>query len=186
MKLSILICTLPERQHKLNVLLNSLEQQRTADVEILTDNSDRHVPTGTKRNNLISKSTGEYFCFIDDDDKVPEYYVSEILNALSQNPDVVTFIGYLTNSGAGRKNFTIKLGSKYDEINGHYYRFPNHLCAFKRSLVAHIKYENIWLQEDYHWAKRINDNRILKTEVHINKDMYHYDCWPKPINRMRR
>lgn len=186
MKLSILICTLPERQHKLNVLLNSLEQQRTGDVEILTDNSDRHVPTGTKRNNLISRSTGEYFSFIDDDDKVPHYYISEIMNALNQNPDVVTFIGYLTNSGVNRENFTIKLGSQYVSKDRHHYRFPNHLCTFKKSLVAHIKFPDIYQQEDYQWAKKIHDAKILKTEVHINKDMYHYDCWPKPVNRMRR
>lgn len=56
MKLSILICTLPERQHKLNVLLNSLELQKTSEVEIITNNADKHMPTGTKRNQLISDS----------------------------------------------------------------------------------------------------------------------------------
>lgn len=186
MRLSILICTLPERQHKLNLLLNSLELQRTGEVEIITNNADRSLPTGTKRNQLISASQGEYFCFIDDDDRVPSYYISEMLHALTQNPDVVTFIGYITNNGKDQRNFTIKLGSPYEEKNGHYYRFPNHLCCFKKSLVQHVKFDSIWLQEDYRWAKKIHDSRILKTEVHINKNMYHYDCWPKPVNRMRR
>lgn len=179
MKLSILIPTLPERKPKLDALVKSITAQgHTDQVQLLWDSAGREVPTGRKRNTLMNSCDSEYFCFIDDDDKVPNYYVSEMLNAIAKNPDVVTFIGYMTTNGKDRRNFTIKLGSKYEERNGHYYRFPNHLCAFKKPLVNHIRFPETWMQEDYQWAKLINDRKILKTEVHIQRDMYHYDCWP--------
>lgn len=185
MKLSILIPTLPERHQQLARLVRNLQGQKTPEVEIKIHDAGRHITTGEKRNNLIRNCEGEYFVFIDDDDNVPSYYVSELLKAIEQNPDVVTFIGYMTTNGVNRKNFTIKLGSKYEERSGHYYRFCNHLCCFKKSLVEHVKFPHIYMQEDYQWAKMINDRKILKSEVHINKDMYHYAYVTKPA-RIRR
>lgn len=178
MILSILICTLPERVNLLTRLKNILEPQvnRHADVvEIKVHDAGRSMTTGDKRNQLINSCNGNYFCFIDDDDQVPIYYVDEILKAVVGFPDVVTFNGYMTTDGAKRQNFTIKLGSGYTEKNGHYYRFPNHLCVFKKSLVQHVKFPSVYVQEDYQWAKTIHDRKILKTEVHIDKDLYHYD-----------
>jgi glycosyltransferase involved in cell wall biosynthesis len=178
LKLSILIPTLPERYG----VLKRLQGILTPQIEKVSDqvcihyhDAGKSMTTGEKRNHLISACQSDYFCFIDDDDIIPAYYVDEILKAIEQSPDVVTFIGHMTTNGANRKNFTIKLHEKYEERGGHFYRFPNHLCTFKRSLVQHVKFPHVHIMEDYHWAKRINDMQILKTEVHINKEMYHYD-----------
>lgn len=185
MKLSILICSLPERDDKLTRLVHHLRNQnKYIDVQVVWKTTGREMPTGTKRNLLISETNSEYFCFIDDDDQVPDYYIDELVKAIDQKPDVVTFIGWMTTSGKNRQNFTIKLGSKYEEKNGHFYRFPNHLCCFKRDKVKDVKFPDTWQQEDYYWAKAIHDRKLLKTEVHIQKDMYHYDCWPKPNHRL--
>ena len=180
MRLSILIPSLPDRdsQNYLRRLVNILQPQinhRSNEVELVINNEPRNIPTGTKRNMLIDKSTGEYFCMIDCDDLVPIYYVDEMLQAISSNPDVVTFKGYMTTGGLNRVNFIIKLGEKYEERQGMYFRWPNHLCAFRKELVHHVKFEPIWQQEDYKWSKRINDMKLLKSEIHINKDLYHYD-----------
>lgn len=176
--LSILIPYLPEpeSQNYLNRLMNILNPQleRYPNVEVLTNNADRSMSTGAKRNELISRAKGEYFVQIDCDDTVPIYYVSELLKAIEQNPDVITFQGYMTTDGANRRDFTIKLGESYEERNRHYYRYPNHLCCFKKSVVEHIKFSNIWFQEDYIWATEIRNKGLLKTSVHINTDMYHY------------
>jgi len=98
-----------------------------------------------------------------------------MVKAIDQNPDVVTFIGYMTTNEKNRANFTIKLGSEYVERGGHYYRWPNHLCAFKREVVKGIHFQDVWMQEDYFWSKAIRDRGLLKSEIHIQKDMYHYD-----------
>lgn len=180
MKLSILIPTLPEPESKayLNSLLSVLSPQVDefkSEVEIVIDDAGRHMPTGAKRNEMVANCTSDYFIFVDCDDHVPIYYVNELLTALETGPDVVTFNGYMTTNGTSRVDFIIRLGEKYEERGGKYYRFPNHICAFKRDLVKKIKFPPIHHGEDYKWALEIHDKKLLKTEVHIDKEMYHYD-----------
>lgn len=175
--LAILICTLPERFDKLKRLRNILDPQidRYKDrVSIYLHDGGRQIPTGTKRNLLIEQSTSDYFCFCDDDDQVCSFYVDEIVKAIETGPDVVTFKGWMTTNGARRVDWTIKLGEKYEERNGHYYRWPNHLSVFKRALVNRFKFPDVWIQEDYIWSKAIRDSGVLKTEVHIPMQLYHY------------
>ena len=80
MKLSILICTLPERKAYLARLLGILSPQVIqGKVEVLTDDTPRGViTTGQKRNNLLNRAKGKYIVFIDDDDMVPGHYVNRI------------------------------------------------------------------------------------------------------------
>lgn len=177
MTLSILIPCLPEHNSRVfqSRITNILAPQLTPEVELIFNDMPRSVPTGTKRNQMISDSKGKYFSQVDVDDIVPVYYVSELLKAIAQNPDVITFNGYMTTDGVNRKDFTIKLGENYEERNGKYFRYPNHLCCFKKSVVEGVKFRPIWQQEDYHWATDIKNRGLLKTSVHIEKDLYHYD-----------
>lgn len=186
MKLSILIPTLnePDRVEFLRRLRSVLDPQLTNDVEVCINDAGRFMSTGQKRNELIKNSTGDYFVFLDDDDMISSDYVSEILDAITRKPDVVTFQGWMTTNGASRVDFIIRLGEKYEERDGKYYRFPNHLCAFKRSLVDKIKFPLQTHGEDYIWAKKINDHKLLKTEVHIPKQLYHYQFrYVEPVRR---
>src|SRR3989337_820046 len=155
----ILICTLPERAQKLRRLTSTLDKQisKHPSVSYKIHDAGRSMTTGAKRNQLIEQSQSDYFSFVDDDDLVSDHYVNSIMNAIATVPDVVTFNGYMTTNGINRREFTIKLGSKYEERNGHYYRFPNHLCAFRRDKVRHVKFPNQHLQEDWIWAKELND-----------------------------
>jgi len=177
MKLSILITTIPESANFLKRITNILQPQvsRYPEVEILINDTGRDMPTGTKRNQMIQDCKGQYYCFVDVDDIVPAYYVDELMKSINQNPDVITFIGYMTTNGGSMTDFVIKLGERYEYRLGKYYRFPNHLCCFKKSLVSHIKFSDVWEQEDYIWAKKVNDMGLLKSEVHIPVNMYHYD-----------
>lgn len=193
MKLSILIPTLNEPDSinflkRLNNILDPQIARYPGQVEKVINDAPRSMPTGTKRNLLIANSEGDYFSQIDNDDLVPPYYVDEMMNAIELRPDVITFIGHMTTNGENKRDFTIKLGSKYEEKNGHYYRFCNHLCCYKRSVVEHIKFPDIWVQEDYQWALKVQP--LLKNEVHINKSMYIYDFRTKPhqtkYQRVRR
>jgi glycosyltransferase involved in cell wall biosynthesis len=179
-KLSILICTLTEERsiQKLARLRSILEPQIAEfhnEVEVLHHETNRNIPTGTKRNELISVCNGKYFCFVDDDDVLAKTYVRDILSAIESDPDVVTFNGWMTTDGRDRVDFEIRLGEEYVERNGKYYRWPNHLTVMKRSVVQHIKFEPITMGEDYRWSKKIKDLGLLKTSVHIEKDLYHYD-----------
>ena len=175
MILSILIATLPERAHHLQNILSLIKFQDG--VEIIVDNRPRNVPTGVKRNDLIAKATGEYVCFVDDDDFVTEDYVSLILESSKSNPDCITFEGWMTTNGISHVDWIIKLGEKYEarqDPDGitRYYRFPNHLVPIKRSIASQHSFPAIWQGEDYQWACKIQP--LLKTSVHIPKKLYHY------------
>lgn len=176
----ILIATLPDawsvsRLKRLTNILDPQIERYNGQVDKYINPAGRSMPTGTKRNELIKGSDSDFFCFVDCDDLVPVYYVDEMMKAIDKNPDVVTFKGYMTTDGAKRENFTIKLGSNYFDRGGHYYRWPNHLTAMKRELVQNVLFPPIHKQEDYQWSKVIHERKLLRTEVHIEQDMYHYD-----------
>lgn len=177
MILSILIATLPDRAHHLQNMMNQLNAQFCDGVEILVDNRPRSIPTGMKRNDLIQRATGQYVCFIDDDDEISNTYVSDILEAAKSNPDCITFEGWMTTNGVSYVHWIIKLGEKYEartDPDGvtRYYRFPNHLVPIRRSIAANVAFPPIWQGEDYQWAVKIQPH--LKSSVHINKLLYHY------------
>jgi glycosyltransferase involved in cell wall biosynthesis len=172
LKLSILIPTLPESSHYLDRILNCLGKHE--EVEVIIDDRGRDIPTGTKRNDLIQKASAPYFSFVDCDD-LTFNYIPEILKAIEKNPDVVTFQGFMTTDGSHKTDFIIKLGEGYEQRAGKYYRWPNHLCAFKKSKVEHVKFPNTWHGEDYAWSIQIRQLNLLESEVHIPYHLYHYD-----------
>lgn len=180
MRLSILIPTLPEpysiaKLARLNAILDPQISKHSDKVEKIIHDAGRSMTTGQKRNELIARSEGDYFVQIDCDDVVSSDYVEELLKAIDQDPDVVSFRGWITEDGGRRKDFVIKLGERYEERNGVYYRYCNHLCAFKKSVVGHVRFPHIYKQEDYQWATEIHNRRLCKTEVHIEKNLYWYD-----------
>jgi glycosyltransferase involved in cell wall biosynthesis len=180
MILSICIPSLPEpkSQEHFKNLISILGPQLTNEVEIVQDTRDRRTPTGTKRNAMYANASGKYVCSIDCDDWISPDYVTEVLEAAKSDPDVITFQGWMTENGRNHVNWTIKLGEKYEarNLNGvvHYFRFPNHLVAMKKSKIESVKFPDVWQGEDYRWAKEIHDRGLLKSEVHINKQLYHY------------
>lgn len=179
MKLSILIPTLNEPESirylaRLKGILDPQVAKYPGQVEIRINDAGRSMPTGTKRNELIKNSDGEYFSFIDCDDWVSNRYVSEIMRGIEQNPDCLNFKGWMTTDGRNRRDFIIRLGYPYEERNNIYYRWPNHLSVMKRSVVEKVKFPNVWVQEDFLWSKEIKEKGLLKSEVFIDQDLYHY------------
>lgn len=175
--LSILIPTMTKRRGLLMSLLQSLGTH--PEVEILTDCDDGQVTTGNKRNRLIKAAKGEYVVAIDDDDEVTADYIAKILEAARQYaPDVITFNGWMTTDNTNRVDFRIGLNYPYTAVNDGntivYLRYPNHLCPIKRSIALQVPFPNKSFGEDYEWATKLRDMGLLKTEVHINDNLYHY------------
>lgn len=175
MKLSILICSIESRSHLLARLMATLDMQSDTNAEVLVSIDNRQKKISDKRNELLDRAKGEYVVFIDDDDLVPSYYVSELLKAIESKPDCIGFDGYMTTNSKDRHNF--KISNTFDswyEKNGVYYRTINHLCPVKRELALQAKFpRGINSGEDAEYSNRLRP--LLKTEVYINKDMYHYD-----------
>lgn len=188
MTLSILIPTLPEEYRyrmlsRLNEVLDPQIAKYKDRVEKKLNDAGRSMTIGEKRNWLIAQSSCEYFCFIDDDDMIPDFYLSEIFKALESKPDVVTFNGYYTQNRVGKKRFEIKLGHGYHETKDCFYRWPNHITVMRREAIKNVRFPHVREREDYLWSKEINDKKLLKTSVHIDKDMYWYD-FIEPRNRV--
>lgn len=168
--LSILICTIPGREKSLAALLYSLES--LPNVQVMIDDGKESV--GFKRQRLLERSRGEYVCFLDDDDSVKRWYVTNILKAIELKPDVVGFKGIMTTNGGRSEEFSISMTHPYKKVNGIYLRYNNHLSPIKREIAIQIGYKDMTYAEDHDYAKRLHESGLVKTEYFIDKYMYYY------------
>ena len=183
-KLSILIPSIFERSESFNSLVSNLNAQintcgfdnSVSIISLIDKRGDMSV--GNKRNSLIEMAKSEYIVFVDDDDIPANDYVLELMTAINSNPDVIPINGYMTTNGGNKSYWEMGINLPYDTIklNGKisYRRFPNHIACMKRELILPYKFKDISFGEDYEWAKRLNDNKVFKTEHRITKPIYHY------------
>ena len=174
MILSILICTIPKRKLLFDRLLALLDKQKTDDVEIIFDDAEKE-PIGYKRNKLLQSATGQYLCFIDDDDIVSNDYVEKILTGLESKPDCCSLNGIITINGMNPRQFIHSIDHKhYYEKDTIYYRPPNHLNVIRSSIAKQFRFPEISWGEDTDWAMQICRSGILKTEHKIEGIIYYY------------
>ncbi len=172
--LSILICSLWERAGDLARLLGVLEKQVTKDVEVLTEIDSRQITTGAKRNILLQRAKGKYVVFIDDDDLISESYVSDILEAAKSDPDAIVFNGWVTTDGENKRRFKLSKDYPYTTKENIYYRYPNHIVPIRATIAKKFKFPDVVYGEDYKWATKIHNSKLIKTEVKIEKELYYY------------
>lgn len=182
--LSILIPTTPDREKVLYELLSELHNQiekggYDSFVDILVETDNRELSVGKKRQMLLERAKGKYVIFIDDDDKVSEDYLFEIMEAIKQEPDVITFNGWVETNGANRESFKISKDLPYITIQDafgkrEHLRYPNHIVPVKREIALLIGFRDMRFAEDFDYAKRLKESGLLKKEVYIQKDLYYY------------
>lgn len=178
MKLSILICSLVSRTELYRALakglrgqIDSLEAGDIVEVLVLTDNKE--ITTGSKRNKLLQKATGDYIVYIDDDDKVSANYISALLGKMQSNPDVIVFDAHRYHNG--KFDRPVKYGIDYEKdfnTARFYYRIPNHLMCVKRELALQVPFKDVNFGEDSDYAKRLLP--LLKKQERINEVLYEY------------
>lgn len=172
-KLSILIVTLKSREHLLNGLRRVLKAQLTPEVEVLVSADEKESSIGSKRNSLLKTATGDYVCFVDDDDLVSPFYVSKILKATENTPDCVGIQGVITLKNVGPRVFIHSLQyTNWFEKDDIYYRCPNHLNPIKREIALSIGFPDISNQEDRVFSYNLQGK--LKTETYIDTPIYYY------------
>lgn len=174
MKLSILICTIYDRaQGYLPALLTTLSVQKTKDVEILYLGDFKDMTTAQKRNKLLLIARGQYVSFVDDDDKVSDDYVKDLLDATKTDADVITFLGrYVTEWENTLVKYHIEHKGNHN-LKNIYTRMPNHICCIKREIAKDVGFlPNLNVGEDYEFSVRLR--RKIKTAHHINKELYYY------------
>lgn len=180
--LSILIPTLPERYELFQQLISELREQiNTAEqeygkgcVELIYfgDNCQRTI--GKKRNELRKLAQGKYIVMIDDDDMIYPDYVEQIMQAIINNKgvDCICFNVWITHNGGKGKRVCYSKDYDNETIGHTYHRRPNHLMVVKRTVSNKVKFEDVKRGEDTRYSNELVKH--IKTEVRIDKVLYHY------------
>lgn len=179
LRLSILICSIHSRAEMLDRLMGQLAPQLTPAVEVLADCDDGDVVTGLKRNRLTARATGEFCCFIDDDDAIDPLYCEKILDALSRNPDCVGFKSrrFLDGKQIGECSYSIANHQREDEINYAenfrcFKRTPGHLTPMRQEFFLATPFQPWCCGEDRDFERRVFP--LLKSEQFIDANLYDY------------
>jgi len=175
-KLSILIPTIEKRKHLLKRLISELYDQDLTGVQLLPFLDDS-LTIGEKRNWLLDASSGEYVCFIDDDDLVNKDYISTLMKGIETQPDCISLRGVMTTNGGNPEVFehSIKYNA-YKTTNNFikYERYPNHLNCIKASIAKQFRFPSINHGEDTDWATQIHNSGLLKHEYYTDVMLYQY------------
>ncbi len=186
MKLSICIVSRDVREQLLNRLIEKIlkpQIKNPDEVEILVTVNNGIMTRCSDRQKLIEEAKGEYVCFIDDDDIVPDYYVYEILNAIETKPDVVAISAEVTSlTNHIRRRFV--LSPEYPQVfslpsndyaDETYYRYVSPLNPIKRELALKAGYplKNI-RYDDNIYSERLRPVLQNCSTAWIDKPMYYY------------
>jgi hypothetical protein len=197
--LSILIPSLESRDALLSALVENLSKQSGKLVgggvdfkkikgcrvgilsyenhEIIFAVDNKQISTGEKRNLLLDTASKDYVVGIDDDDKVPSYYVDEFLKAIQSGADCIAINGTYTCDGKNPIKWFLSKDNpnvtRHIKGKAVYLRTTNHITAVKRELALLARFPTISNGEDKGYSEALIKH--LKTEVAIEKEMYHYD-----------
>lgn len=177
-KLSILIChvPVPQREELFRELLAVIQPQMPGHPVELRVNADTGITTGAKRNDLLQRSQGGYVIFVDDDDIVPGYYVSEMLAGIESGADCMAINGIMTTDGRNETAWRISKDyeNKTIQENGKpvMLRKTNHITAVRREIALKAGFPNKSNAEDKYYSDRVAP--LCKTEFKIEKPMYWY------------
>ena len=182
--LSVLIPTINGREryfdHITKKLTRQIHQVGEKKVQLLFYKDKRgESTTGAKRNVLLEQSTGKFVVFVDDDDDVSLDYVSSIVKAIEENPDI-DGIGINGMYSDGRQQMPFETGMRWnwDTVNGYYVRFINHISPIKREHAIKIGFPDKTIGEDYDFTMRLKQSGLIKTDYIIKKRIYYYDFRP--------
>ncbi len=173
-ELSILTPTIPSRKEQLSKLSEKIaKQSNDLAVEHLSFADNRTRTIGAKRQALLDIARGEYIAFVDDDDDIEPDYVSEILLAIKQGQDVITFEQNSYYNGAFSKViFGLNNRDEPFQPNGITLRAPWHVCVWKRELVKTCQFGESNYGEDIIWSRQARAR--IKTSLHIDKTLCTY------------
>ena len=189
MKLSILTPTLPERADMLSILLKKLNDQikhchekhpSLGSVELLLDDRDKFtltgVTVGAKRNALVHRATGDYLCFLDDDDDISPDYVETLLRLCETGMDICTFNSLFVCDTYWALIMMSLTNKKNAEATPEQIvrRRPWHICPVKSWIAKRFCFPDINNAEDWAWMEQVltmcnsqeRTNKIIHSYIH--------------------
>jgi len=177
-RLSILIASIDSRLDERQRLLNVLNRQKTDAVEIivLSDSGEENggLNIGEKRQSLLEMASGDYVCFIDDDDLVSDDYVPKILAASDGNPDCISLdqLIFFKNGEIRHRKYTLECKEPYSSGGGFDMFFITHLTPVKREIALAGGFPPISREEDLEYSRKISG--MLMTEGKTTGILYHH------------
>lgn len=164
----------------------------TREICIVIAKDNKELTIGEKREELYKKSLSPYSLMLDDDDDIADDAIELILAAIKKNPDVdcVTFEESVTLYGKYYKsNHSLKYPSWYGD-GSHvlhdgfsFHRSPFYKNVIKTSIAQSVPFKYVRFGEDHLWSIDLYSH--LKTEVHIDKELYFYIYDPKDSHQER-
>jgi glycosyltransferase involved in cell wall biosynthesis len=189
---SILVPTIPQREESfrrlMGILLPQLAEHRGA-VRVIAWRNAGEKTVGELRDALLAASDADYVCFIDDDDLIPEYYVTEIMIALSTRPHHVGFqLAYYLD---GRLEEIVDHSLRHQgwerTSEGRLVRDFTHIDPILRETAQAGRFAQArrYRAEDRAWCKQVRPHLQGRPEAYIDKIMYHY-LWAPAESSWRR
>lgn len=180
--LSVLIPSIPRRQDKLAGLLEALEKQAQADLEVLVLMDNCRRPLGTKRNELMQLARGKFVCHIDDDEMISDDFAAKLLPLLRschEETDLVAYDAKVTIDGG--TPFRVRTYMDYpvdpvqlreDGTYGDIRRPPWHWCAWRRELAVDFEFPTKYYGEDWAWLVQVTPN--VRRWEKIDEMLFHH------------
>jgi hypothetical protein len=170
----ILIPSITHRTDMLTELLEHLEKQMVPGVGVIVYRDNRLEVYGPKCQRLYDESEADYVSQIDDDDWVSDDYIPTVMEALKEKPDYVGYRIRYTEFGEPQIPIlhSLKYGGWIDAPEA-YYRDICHKNPMRRDLAIQAPWQGDG-GADITWAFTLRQMGIVKTEVYIDRELYHY------------
>lgn len=170
---SILIASLARRSEQLAQVLDDLGRQMQPGIEVIVYRNHGEIPLSHIRQSLVEEARGEYLNFVDDDDRLPDYYVSEVLPLL----DGVDYIGWrmqaYMNGQPLKPTYHTLESDGWWETSYAFYRDVSHLNPVRADLAKQCDFRKAAPPEDVSWTEQIRD--LVHTQnLCSDRVMYHY------------
>jgi hypothetical protein len=157
------------------------------DFEIILSKDNKEMSIGEKRELLYKRANGIYSLQVDDDDELATNAIELILQAIKENPDVdcITFRERCMMNGVYKSsNHSLKYEKWQDNFDGFdYVRCPFYKDVIRTDIAKSVPFPHIRYNEDEQWSMALRPH--LKTEYHIDKELYYYIYEPKESHEER-
>ena len=136
------------------------------------------IPSGRKRNQLVRESTGQYFCFLDDDDFISPDYVQLLCDGCDGYVQVVSLEMLridIDHGNARSHTFSIYHEDKKALSRGRWEMTANHLCAWRRDIGTKVAFpDHLGYADDVFWYRPLMESGLVTSEHHIDRTIYFY------------
>lgn len=177
---SILVPTLGERRPLFERLMAGLLPQLdpyAGRVQVIGWHNDGSPSLPKIRQRMVETAGTEYVSFVDDDDVVAPGYVREIMTALDRRPD---YVGFQVQCYSDGQPTAVAYHSleyrRWRNLPGRYERDISHINPIRTRLALRADFSRTRAggAEDRAWADQLRRLRVLRTQVVVNRILYHY------------